>query len=343
MRTGLTIAVMAAVTCAGAPADPAVAKEVWASSGGSYAETDSLAACRLPGGEVRVYATSKKGHRIEVIDASTGKHLGTWGKPGSGVGELKYPNGIAAVAFGAEGTGGESKVAIAVVERDNRRVQFFWPESGSPAGVLGAEQLHRPYGIAAATIGAKTMLYVTDTDVSPDQTVHLFELSLAGDVVTARPVRHFGEREGRGAIGEAESILVDGRKRRVLLCDETANNVKVYDCDGSFTGLTFGDGLVAGDPEGLALVEGHDGRYVILTDQRKAATIWHIFDADGYKHLGSWTGDPAIANTDGVAVYPREYAGFPHGAFFAVHDDAEVRAYRVEDILKTVGASPAAE
>lgn len=341
MGAGLTMAVALALAFVGAPTAPHAVSQAWASSGGDYAETDSLAACRLSDGTVRVYATAKKGDRIDIIDASTGRRLGTWGRTGTGVGELRYPNGIAAVRFGDDRAGGESRVAIAVVERDNKRVQLFWPETGSPAAILGTDQLHRPYGVAGAVLDRKTVLFVTDTGVARDRTVHVFELSLAGGAITAKHIRHFGEKEGPGAIGEAESILVDERHRRVLLCDESEKNVKVYDCDGRFAGRTFGQTLIVGDPEGLALVEARDARYVILTDQREAVTIWHVFDADGYKHIGSWTGNPTVANTDGVAIYPHQYSGFPHGAFFAVNNDADVRAYRIEDILKTISAAPA--
>lgn len=323
-------------------AEPAQVQRAWASEGETYANTDSLAAVMLPSGEVRVYATSKDGHRLDMIDGSTGKFLGTWGKPGTAAGELKYPNGIATVVFGSHGDPkSPARAALAVVERDNRRVQILCPETGKSLGVFGTEHLHRPYGVAFATIQGKPMLYVTDTQVEPDRTVHVFELALRGDDVTARHVRHFGEKAGPGAIKEAESVLIDEPQQRVLLCDETTRNVKVYDLDGKFSGRTFGDGLVVGDPEGLVIVEARDGRCVILTDQRKDRSVWHVFDAEDYKHLGSWTGEPTIANTDGIAVFPHAFEGFPHGSLFAVDNDFEVHAYRLEDVLGAVKLEPA--
>ncbi len=322
--------------------EPSKVTEAWASDGSGYKNTDSLAAVMLSSGAVRIYATSKDGNRLEIIDASTGKHGGTWGEAGSGVGQLKYPNGIATVTFGKHGDPNAlARAALAVVERDNKRVQFLWPESGKPAGTFGEEQLTRPYGVAVSREGEKTLVYVTDTKVEPDQTVQVFELRLNGEQIEAKHVRHFGEQSGPGAIGVAESILVDDSERRVLICDERAKNVKLYDTDGRFTGKTFGDGLVVGDPEGLVLVDAKDARLIILTDQRKDLSVWHVFDARSLKHAGSWTGSPTVANTDGIAVFPHAFEHFPDGALFAVDDDFEVRAYRLGDVLKSVGAAPA--
>lgn len=334
----LTVALLIGISIPALGAEPAKVQRAWASEGQTYANTDSLAAVPLADGTVRVYATSKDGHRLDVIDASSGKYLGTWGKPGTTPGELQYPNGIATVVFQGAGSATQprNRAALAVVERDNRRVQILWPDSGASAGVFGSEHLNRPYGVAFATVGGRPTLFVTDTQVAPEKTVHVFELALRDNEVTARHVRHFGEATGPGAIQEAESVLVDEATRRVLLCDETARNVKVYDLSGRFMGRTFGDGLVMGDPEGLVLMEARGRRCVMLTDQRKDLSVWHVFDAEDYKHLGSWTGEPTIANTDGIALYPRAFSGFPQGAFFAVDDDFEVHAYRLEDILGAI-------
>lgn len=340
-------ALLALVLCAGCSAPgPATVVQAWASDGSAYANTDSLAAVMLGDGTVRVYATSKDAHRLDMIDASTGRYLGAWGSPGAGVGELQYPNGIAVVAFGHDGastTQASPRAAIAVVERDNKRVQCFWPDGGAPAGMFGGDRLNRPYGVATSYADGKTLLYVTDTMVEPDRTVHVFELERRGDEATARHVRSFGDREGAGRVIEAESIVVDDVARRVLICDETSRNVKVYDLDGMFRGATFGDGLVQGDPEGLVVVDGARGRHVILTDQRDDVSLWHVFDAGSYQHIGTWTGSPTVANTDGIAVFPHAFAGFPHGGFFAVDDDFELRAYRLEDVLKAVGSAPRVE
>ncbi len=317
--------------------EPARVTRAWASDGQAYANTDSLAAVTMADGKVRVYATSKDGHRLDIIDAATGKHLGTWGKPGTAPGELRYPNGIATVIFeSGDSAKPRGRAALAVVERDNRRVQLIWPDSGASAGIFGSEHLNRPYGVAFATVAGRPTLFVTDTQVAPEKTVHVFELALRDQEVTARHVRSFGDATGPGALQEAESVLVDEANRRVLLCDEAARNVKVYDLTGRFTGRTFGDGIVVGDPEGLVLVEQRGRRCVILTDQRKDLSVWHVFDADDYQYLRSWTGEPRIANTDGIAVYPRGFENFPNGAFFAVDDDFEVHAYRLEDIFDAV-------
>jgi len=339
---------LAIVVCLWGQADPSAehaevslprVAQVWASSGVRYANTDSLASCVLPDGSVRLFATAKDGHRIDVFDASTGRHLEAFGRRGSGPGELEYPNGIAAVGLSPAtpmAPGDAVRPVVLVVERDNARVQAFWPDSLRPAGVFGTGELVRPYGISVSAARGGPVVYVTDTRVPHEQTVHMYRLRLDGARVVAEHLGAFGDAAGSGVINEAESLVVDDRFGRVLLCDEAGKprNVKVYTLDGRFTGTTFADGLVHGDPEGIVICDGPQGGCVILTDQQHDITVWHLFDRRTYRHLGAWTGKPLIANTDGICVHPGKFPGFEGGALFAVHDDADIRAYRLEDIVK---------
>lgn len=337
--SGLLSIVFAATVTA---AEPIELPQVWASSGTRYDDTDSLAACPLADGRVRLFATSKKGHRIECFDAATGRFERALGKSGDGAGEFQRPNGIAAVdlaAADAKTDPKRSRWCILVVERDNARIQAIWPESLKSAGIFARGELTRPYGasVSYARDGTAT-LFITETRVAPQQTVRAYRLALKEDEVSGRLLRSFGDADGPGRIETAESILVDDREGRLLVCDEgpKQKNVKVYGLDGRFTGQTFADGLIKGDPEGLVVLDSPGDGCVILTDQQPTISIWHLFDRKTLKHIAAFTGRPRIANTDGVCLYPHPFGPFKGGAFFAVHDDLDVRAYDAAEIGRLI-------
>ncbi len=360
--------------------------QAWASPELKYNDTDSLAACRLQSGKTIVLATSKGGHWIHLFDAETGKPASTmhqewrYGSQGKSIGQFARPNGICVVHFIV---GGERSVSsnlppvpvVLVVERDNARVQAFWPDGPRPAGMFGQGKLHRPYGCAVgrcsgvgyggggysrygssakelwAPSKSNWLLYVTETDVPPEHTVKVFELerrpceTCGQDIIDGKLVKSFGATSGKGRIHEAESIAIDHKHKHVLLCDEAAKpkNVKVYTTDGAFTGMTFADGMIEGDPEGIAVYYGsmrrgvqEDPGFVILTDQQDAISVWHVFERKTYKHLGAFTGEPTVANTDGIALLQGRIGKYRRGMFFAVDDDADVRGYDLGKIIDLV-------
>ncbi|MCA9257364.1 MAG: hypothetical protein KDA33_17075, partial [Phycisphaerales bacterium] len=84
-------------------------------------------------------------------------------------------------------------------------------------------------------------------------------------------------------------------------------------------------------------VEGED--FVLLTDQGAKITFWHAFDRQSLAHITSFTGDPSIANTDGICIYENSFNSHDKGAMFAVNDDADVRAYDLGKIIEFVNAA----
>ena len=326
---------------ASAPAPPVAVPQRWASHGVEYAETDSLAACRLPDGSVRVFATAKRGDRLDLFDACDGRWLRSVGRTGGGLGEFRYPNGVAVVQpprrAGVSGSAAatapaEPRAVIVVVERDNRRVQVLDAETVRPLGSFGESDLHRPYGVAVSYQGDDVHLYITDTQVPPAQTVRQYVFFPSQDPPAARLVRSFGAPDGPGAIGEAESVVVDDRRDRVYLCHEERKNVKVYTRSGDFTGRTVGDGAILGDPEGIVLYEGPVRPWLIVTDQRPEVTVWHVFDGDTFAPVGRFTGTPPVANSDGLCLCLGPVGTCAPGLLLAVHDDREVRAYCLDDV-----------
>lgn len=183
------------------------------------------------------------------------------------------------------------------------------------------------------------MVTVTDLDVPPSEAVKLFQLSFADGRVDGTLVRTFGEPRGPGQLREYESIAVDDAHDRVLLAEEAEGDrcIKVYTREGRFTGMLAGAGMFGDDVEGLAIYDAGDGEGLVLaTDQMKHMTVWHVFDRRTLDWVVSFTGEPTVANTDGICLYPRPVGEQVQGALFVVHDDAEVRSYPLADILRRV-------
>ena len=317
-------------------------EQVWASTGTSYHTTDSMAVCQLRDGEWMVFATAKDGNTVDAYDAKTGRFVARHGKRGKSEGEFGYPNGIVTARVPKSADATDSVALVLVIERDNARVQALWADGFEPAGTFGETELKRPYGGAISHAGGKLLLYVTDEGVPPHEAVKLYELTVAGRRVEARHLRTFGESEGLGAVRERESIIVDDAHDQVLLCDEAGHNVKVYNRAGGFQGRTFGDGLIKGDAEGIAILPSGagDAGYVVVTDQGKKRTVWHVFDRGTQAYRGSFSGKPGIANTDGIWIEPTPFGPFERGALIAVHDDADLRAYDTADILAWLAELP---
>ena len=318
-----------------APSDPPRIERLWVSSGVDYANTDSLATLRV-GGAGRVYATVKEGDRLDVFDAGTGAFRRSVGDgEGEAPGQLDRPNDVIAVKLPAPWAA-ESVRRLIVVERNNHRIQAFTPR-GESKGVFGTEALNRPYGATVAYTEEGARLFVTDTEVAPEKKLKVFSLRQRDGKVAGRHLDTFGEAAGPGRLGEIETLLF--ASGRLFVSDESAKHLKVYTGDGSFTGHTVGEGLIRGDPEGLALLEAPGGQVLIVTDQRESITVWHAFDPATLAHRLSFTGEAPIADTDGIAVYPHPVPGDDRGALIAVHRDRDLRAFGLSGLHRLLERS----
>lgn len=316
---------------------PVEIMQAWGSWGTEYRNTDSLAVVTLPTGAVRLFATSKSGDYVDIYDAGNGEQVGRVGERGDKPGQFDRPNGIAAVNVPISSRG-DTRPAIVVVERDGRRVQAIWADTLKPAGIL-ATKLRKPYGIAVSYEQKSPLLYVTDAESAPTERVHVYRLARLEEELRAELVRSFGEAEGPGEVELPESIAVDDAGDRVFVCDEQVGekNVKVYTRKGEFTGKTFAGGHIEGEPEGLVVWQPEGGRrVVILTDQRPSFSVWRVYDAETFAHIGNFTGSPKIANSDGVAIFPAALGNYMHGLFFAVNDDSDIRAYDLSTIAEKI-------
>jgi len=300
---------------------PHVLVEQFATQHQDGLNVDSVAIWHGNNNQDWLIATAKTAHTLPVYDATTGKLLKTIGKPGKLAGQLKRPNGIAVLDD-----------FLFVAERDNKRLQVFNLPEGSSIGII--DDLELPYGIAGYTIakGKQYMLYVTE-NAGPrkgktPKKVHQYQATFDGKQMDLKLIRIFGDQQGAGALWKVESIAVDRQYNRIFIADEHSerNNVKIYTLDGTFTGQTIGDGLIASEPEGIALYCQGDNGHVVVTDQDKLNNIFWLFDRVTLQPITCCKGQHTL-NTDGIAITTRCFGSFNRGAFYAVHDDGSVHAY----------------
>lgn len=300
------------------------------------ANIDSVAVWRR-GSPALLLATAKTGNMLHVYDAASGAALRTLGATGTELGQLRRPNGIVVLddcAF--------------VVERDNHRLQVFALPDGKPLVVFGAEHLRRPYGITGYAEGSDYVLMVTDNYEQadgvypPDQElgkrVHRFRVSKKHGMLSAVHEAAFGATSGDGRLRKVETIMADPGYRRVLVAEEdpAIRSLRIYTPDGQFTGQSLG-GWFATEPEGLALYPCGDRGYWIATDQHDttASNVFHVFDRRTLEHRGAFRG-ATTHTTDGVAVTPETIGNLGGGAFYALHNDAQVAAFAWDAIVKAL-------
>lgn len=295
---------------------------------------DSVASWTAPDGQVLLLATAKSTERLVVYDGGSGAFVRHVGGPGAGEGQFNRPNGIAVaddLAF--------------VVERDNRRVQVMRLPGMETVAMFGADVLELPYGLWVHKVDAGYELYVTDAymagedaegeDILPplaelDRRVHRFELAVDGGKFSARHLGAFGDTTPDGALRVVESIWGDPANNRLMIAEEDetyANELKVYDLEGNFSGRTIGADFLKAQSEGIMLKHCADGSgWWITTEQGKGRTVFHLFDRVSLEHAGAVTG-PTVANTDGIWLDEAASANFPEGVLYAVHDDQGAVAF----------------
>jgi 3-phytase len=305
---------------------------------------DSVAVWHGPGGVHWLLATAKHTDHLLVYEAGSGKLLRKVGSAGQGPGQFERPNGV----FVIDG------MAL-VVERDNRRVQVLGLPDFQSLLVFGAEgegALRKPYGLWAQRLAeGDYRVFVTDNYEAADdqipppaelgQRVKQYRLRRGAEGLAATLEKSFGATSGPGVLNIVESVWGDPAGGRLLLADEEQyrqRNIKVYDFEGAYAGQRVGAGIFHFQPEGIALYACADGSgWWFTTDQGKQENFFHLFDRRSLEYLGSF-GSPRVLNTDGVWLTQTAMPGFPHGAFYAVHDDGNVAAFDLGEVLDKVGA-----
>ena len=322
--------------------DHVVVREAFITAKTPDENVDSPASWTAADGKVWLFATSKATGRVMMYDGETGADLRRIGSAGDAPGQFLRPNGI--FVFGD---------LLFVVERDNHRVQVLNLPDLASLGSFGQDDLLQPYGLwVRALADGEIEVIVTDAymageypngdDIAPPpaelgKRMKRYSVRVDDSKVSARLVEHFGDTTEAGAIRIPESLWGDVASGRLLIAEEDTRSgtaVREYDLAGKYRGRTIGDGLFKAQAEGIALWACDDGSgYWITTDQFKDRSVFHLFDRQSLQHLAAFTGE-VVGNTDGIWLHQQATTRFPHGVFYAVHDDMAVAAFDWGDIAK---------
>jgi 3-phytase len=300
---------------------------------GGHGELDTPAVWVGPGASRSyLFVTDKTWDYVEVHDPIRNLYLGRVGGPGSTPGFLARPNAVA-IAYGVATAAGSQDVLF-IVERDNQRISALMMPYGHYLGAFGDASLDTPMGIALHRENGQLQAWITDIGPSPHRVV-VFDV-VPGPGGLTGTLRQSLPMPGGSVL---ESIAIDPATRRVLVCDESAGDVMVFDLQGTLLGR-FGAGLFSGDPEGMVIFDTGDGNgYLIATDQDATPVVqWEVFDRLDYHFVTRFSG-PTVG-TDGITLVQQPLPGFPYGAFFAVHADNTVHAYSWADIAAATGLCP---
>jgi 3-phytase len=311
-----------------------IIKEVYQTDRNESDDVDSPAFWQGKNGENWLISTAKASHLLIVDDASTGKNIMRFGSQGNKIGEFQRPNGISVVDD-----------YLFVVERDNRRVQVLSLPALKPIGTFGDFLLQKPYGIFISKNENSYSVFVTDNyefekDIVPedsllDKRVLHFTVIINDFNISSIFEKYIGDIKGKGILRIVESIYGDKYNSNLLIAEEDTLNssVKVYNMKGIFTGKSFGENIFKGQVEGITLFEdGNEKGFWIITDQSYNNNAFHVFERKSFEHLGSIKGEKTN-NTDGIWLTQRTFGNFSKGAFFAVHNDGNVSAFNLEEIL----------
>ncbi len=212
---------------------------------------------------------------------------------------------------------GKRVIDIAVVtERNKKRLRFFEVVPGvglkdlAAAPVFAGEigQAAQPMGIAMYKRKRDGAVFAIVSRKSGPSGRYLWQYRLHPDLHLEK-VREFGLYSGSK---EIEAIAVDAEREQLYYSDEGAG-IRKYHADPAHPYAAkelalFGQNGWKGDREGLALY----GKYVIATDQQPGNSVFHVFDRDSLREVGTFR--VGADTTDGIDISR-------NGLFVAMNDN----------------------
>jgi len=203
----------------------------------------------------RILVADSKNNNIHIFDSDFNL-IKSFGKEGSGPGELNEPKGIIT----------DSKGNIIVLDTYNSRIQVFdnngtFVKSFGKAG-RGPGEFDRPRGI---TTDSKGNILVADTFNNRTQ---VFDSSF-------NFVKSFGKTGYRpGELDEPKGITTDS-KGNILVVDAGNSRIQVFDSNGKFV-KSFGESSKLYDPGYIALASNGN---ILVTDTYNHKVL--VFDSNG--------------------------------------------------------------
>lgn len=322
------------------PAAGATIAEIFCTGAYPEANLDSVAAWDKEKNTRWLVATAKDSHQLFVFDGFTGEMIRKVGGPGDRPGQFQRPNGIFIV-----------NDLVFVAERDNQRCQVLRLPGFTSVGSFGEKVLEKPYGIYVLPSEQKCsyQVFITDDFESGrkqapplSQRGKRFSVTIGKNRVTASLSQFFGEAKGPGAIAKTESIWGDPAANRLLIADESKQNIKIYTLDtGNFTGKVLGQGYFQDhpedDPEGIALFPGNKtskGMWIFAHQREHGRSHFHLFDRQTLDYVSTFKGK-RTANTDGIwleTAAPGDNES--ESIFYTIHDDKGICAFALDSVLK---------
>lgn len=248
---------------------------------------------------------------------------------------MNRPNGISIVQNSPFLSG---KDLAFVTDRDGNVIHVFTVPDFQRVGAF-AKDIQRPMGISSykrESDGA-IFVYVVPKEGKDDAKVIRLKIREEDRKITGDADRKFGKEL---TVGQ-ETVMVDSGKGRVLVADENARDVKVYDLEGKYLS-SFGKGDFQADVEGIVLADCGSKGYYIVSDQR-SVTEFEFFDRESFRHLAMVQGK--ASRTDGIALVTKALPDFPGGLLVAQSDPDKsggrhAELYDFSDFLKAASLPP---
>lgn len=314
-------------------------EEVYQTKRNELNNIDSPSIWHGPNEEHWLIATAKEGNALFVYNAVDGELIKKIGDNGTQAGQFARPNGVFVI-----------ENMVLVVERDNHRVQILELPNFNHIGFIGDSLLIKPYGLFVHKLDSDVYsMYVTDNyetvdeQIPPDQElgkrIHHYHFSVNDQQFHWTLIKQFGETSGEGVLRIVESIWADVENNHLLVAeeDETQSSVKVYDLQGNYSDIIFGQDIFKYQVEGIALyqTDAQNG-YWIITDQSHDDNRFHIFSRKVFDYVATFKAQNTT-NTDGIWLSQQPFGDFSNGVFFAVHNDGNVSAIDWTDVIKIAG------